>query len=90
MSDSNMRRGHIAAIGRATGFLVVADGRGSYSVVETFASLPIEVGWELTGELDTTGSKDLWVERRDESIDAIVQYAGFDLAAAMRVLEHKP
>lgn len=90
MRDSNMRRGHIAAIGRATGFLAVADGRGSYSVVETFTSLPIEVGWELTGDLETTGSKNFWVERRDESIDAIVQFAGLDFAAAMRVLKHKP
>lgn len=82
--------GRIAAIGRATGFLAVDDGRGSFSVVEVFTSIPLEQGWELAGELGTTGSKDLWVQRRDERINAIVQFTGLDLATAMRILEHKP
>ena len=41
-------------------------------------------------ELGTTGSKDLRVQRRDERINAIVQFTGLDLATAMRILEHKP
>lgn len=87
---SNPRTGVVSAIGRATGFLAVADGTSSYSVVETFTSLPIEPGWELAGDLQTPGSKHLWVQRRDESISAIVQFAGLDLATALRVIEHQP
>ncbi|TXH38839.1 MAG: hypothetical protein E6Q94_01700 [Burkholderiaceae bacterium] len=59
-------------------------------MVGAFTSIPLEQGWELAGELGSTGSKDLWVKCRDESINAIVQFTGLDLATAMRILEHKP
>ena len=81
--------GRIAAIGRATGFLAVDDGKGTFSVVEVFTSIPLEQGWELAGELGSPGSKDLWVKRRNESINAIVQFTGLDLATAQRILENK-
>ncbi|WKL15656.1 hypothetical protein QYQ99_25560 [Comamonas testosteroni] len=83
------RTGSVVAIGQATGFLAVEDGTGCYCVIEVFTSIPIEPGWKLLGDLGTTGSKDLWVERRDESISAIVQFSGLNLPSAMRILNHK-
>ena len=58
-------------------------------MVGTFTNIPLEQGWELAGELGSPGSKDLWVQRRDESINAIVQFTGLDLATAQRILENK-
>lgn len=66
--------------------LVVRLEDGMYSVVEPMGGYNIEIGDELTGDLETQGSTVLMNITYNEEIDAIIQYVAGSKQDAFRIL----